>query len=122
MQSFKSIREAKSLRSEILNRGEKKVVHPVAEDVVSNSVGSIIEMLQSLTEEKAGRIVIIEEGASVQEVFIDYETSQYLLAVYENLDEENQKKFEQTLTENVDSLDEIALYCECVIGAHDEDA
>lgn len=125
MLSWKQLREntestaSESQRKAVLNRGAKKEVH-VKEDVVEHELTSVIEMLRNITEDKSGRIVIVEEGLDNKEVFVDHETADYILQVYETLDTDNQAKFEQTLIENVDSLDEIALYCETLTNKDDE--
>lgn len=123
MRSFKELRERDEVQTErknILNRGAKKEVH-IKEDVIEHEVTSVIEVLRNLDEDKSGRIVIVEEGSDNKEVFIDYETANYLLAVYETLTPENQNKFEETLIEHIDALDEIALYCETLVEGQDED-
>lgn len=107
-------------RKEILSRGAKKEVH-IKEDVVEHELTSVVEMLRNITADKSGRLVIVEEGADNREVFIDHETADYILQVYESLDVDNQAKFEQTLIENVDSLDEIALYCETLTEQDDNE-
>lgn len=124
MLSWKELREntestAEPQRKAIMKRGEKKEVH-IKEDVVEHELTSVIEMLRNITADKSGRIVIVEEGQDNKEVFVDHETADYILQVFESLDADNQAKFEQTLIENVDSLDEIALYCETLTQKDDE--
>lgn len=118
---FSELREQKeSQRKAILNRGEKKEVH-VQEDVLEHEVTSVIDMLRKLNEDTAGRLVIVEEGQENKEIFIDYETSNYLLTIFESLDPDKQSLFEQTLIENIDNLDEIALYCESLVELEHDD-
>ena len=110
-----------SERKNILNRGKReelKAKMAEQEDtIVEYETTSIIDILRTLNEDVAGRIVMVVEGNKTVETFVDFETAQYLLDVYDSLEDDKKIQFESTLVENLDNLDEIALYCESVIEA-----
>lgn len=122
MKTFSQLREAvampekeprEPLRTKILNRGKR----PTTEDaeLIETESTSVIEILKQINESVSGRITIVQEGVEDKQAFIDYETANYLLSVYEDLTPEHQSLFENTLIENIDNLDEIAMYCETVL-------
>lgn len=120
MKKFSELRETatESLRTKILNRGKRPDARKVAEEgveVVETEATSVIDILRQLHEDVAGRIVIVQEGEDNKEVYVDFETANYLLEVFEGLDSDAQSTFETTLIENIDNLDEIAMYCETVL-------
>ena len=128
MKKFSELRETATepLRTKILNRGKRPDVRKVAQEgveIVETEATSVIDILRQLHEDVAGRIVIVQEGEDNKEVYVDFETANYLLEVFEGLDSDAQSTFETTLIENIDNLDEIALYCESVLESkiHDED-
>jgi len=120
MKKFSELRETATepLRTKILNRGKRPDARKVAEEgveVVETEATSVIDILRQLHEDVAGRIVIVQEGEDNKEVYVDFETANYLLEVFEGLDSDAQSTFETTLIENIDNLDEIAMYCFTVL-------
>lgn len=122
----KSVKEAvdeapQSERKNILTRGKREELKTKmaenADSIVEYETTSIIDILRSLSEDVASRIVMVVEGNQTVETFVDYETAQYLLDVYDSLDDDKRVQFESTLIDNLDNLDEIAMYCESVIEA-----